>query len=98
MAVSVVGGGVTASDELADHCHLEGEIALAGAGIAGTFEPRHDDPVTELTRGSDDHDAACIVVGSHGHRPRAQLLLGSTTDHAVHQGDRPVLVVPPTPR
>lgn len=91
------GAAVVANDELADRCHLDCELALAGTGIAWTFELRYGDPATELARAGQDHDAACIVVGRHGHRPLARLLLGSVTDRLVHHADRPVLVVPPMP-
>lgn len=91
------GAAVTASVELTDHCHLDCELALAGTGIAWSFELRYGDPATELARAGDDHDAACIVVGRHGHRPLARLLLGSVTDRLVHHADRPILVVPPVP-
>jgi nucleotide-binding universal stress UspA family protein len=92
-----VGEAVTANDELGDRCHIDCELALAGKGIAWTFELRHGDPASELSRAGDDHGAACIVVGRHGHRPIARLLLGSVTDRLVHHTNRPVLVVPPAP-
>lgn len=92
------GAAVTVNGELADRCHLDCELALAGAGIVWTFELRNGDPATELTHAGDDHDASCIVVGRHGHGPVARVLLGSVTDRLVHHADRPVLVVPPLSR
>lgn len=93
-----VGAALAENDELADRCHLDCEFALAGTGIAWTFELRYGDPAGELTRAGEEHDAACIVVGRHGHGPLARVLLGSVTDRLVHHANRPVLVVPPIPR
>jgi nucleotide-binding universal stress UspA family protein len=96
LAPLVSGAAATANDELADRCHLECELALAGTGVAWTFELRHGDPATQLTRAADEHDAACVVVGRDGHRVLARLRLGSVTDRLVHHASCPVLVVPPT--
>ncbi len=89
------GALAVANDLAADHAHVDCELALAGHDIAWTFETRHGDPATELQRAGDDHDAACIVVGRHGHRLLARVLTGSVTDRLVHHAHRPVLVVPP---
>lgn len=50
-------------------------------------------PVTVVTSRADELDASIVVVGSRG--IGAGQLLGSTSHHLVHHGDRPVLVVPP---
>lgn len=86
---------VTSADELADQCHLCCELALAPMSVAWSFEVRHGDPATELLRAAVELDAACIVVGRHGHGRLARFLLGSVTDRLVGHGDRPVVVVPP---
>ncbi|MDP1818322.1 MAG: universal stress protein [Acidimicrobiales bacterium] len=96
-AAPVTGAGeLAAANELAaDHAHIDCELVLAGHDISWTFETRHGDAATELQRAADDHDAACIVVGRHGHRLVTRVLTGSVTGRLVHHAHRPVLVVPP---
>lgn len=98
-AAPTVGAGalVVSADELADHCHMYCELALAPTSVAWSFEVRHGSPAAELLRAATEFDAACIVVGRHGHGRLARLLLGSVTDRLVGHADRPVLVVPPSP-
>lgn len=97
VAATTAGAGAFAvtADEIADHCHLACELALAGTAVPWSFEVRHGDPATELLRAASDHDAAWIVIGRHGHRRLARLVLGSVTNQLVEHADRPVLVVPP---
>lgn len=97
-AAPTIGAGalVTSADELADHCHMYCELALAPTSAAWSFEVRHGDPAAELLRAAAELDAACIVVGRHGRGRLARLLLGSVTDRLVGHADRPVLVVPPS--
>lgn len=97
VAATTTGAGAFAvtADEVADHCHLACELALAGTAVPWSFEVRHGDPATELLRAAADHDAAWIVIGRHGHRRLARLVLGSVTNRLVRHADRPVLVIPP---
>lgn len=96
----MIGSGRLAvtAEELADHCHMYCELDLAPVSVSWTFEVRHGDPATGLLRAGGDHDAACIVVGRHGHRRFTRMVLGSVANRIVSQADRPVLVVPPEPR
>src|SRR5581483_92492 len=81
-AAPAIGGEAFArsTDELADQCHVTCELALAAASVHWSFEVRYGEPVAELLHAAADHDAACLVVGRHGHRSLARLLLGSVTD------------------
>lgn len=44
---------------------------------------------------ADEHDAAFIVIGSHGHTAFFELILGSTTQAVVKRAQQPVVVIPP---
>ena len=81
------------AEEVADRCHLSCELHFASMAIPWAFEVRPGDPAAELLQAAADHDAACIVVGGHGHR-RLGWLRPSVTDRLVMHADRPVLVVP----
>lgn len=100
VAITGAGAGAFAAtgDEVADTCHMACEVTFAGADVPWSFDIRHGDPATELLRAGADHDAAAIIVGRHGHHRLARLVLGSITNRLVHHADRPVLVVPPSPR
>jgi nucleotide-binding universal stress UspA family protein len=41
------------------------------------------------------HDAELLVIGSHGHSHRLQLVLGSTAEECVRNATCPVVVLPP---
>jgi nucleotide-binding universal stress UspA family protein len=96
VAADPVGAGmvVNALDDSVDHCHMSCELALAATNVPWAFEVRHGDPAAELLQAGEDHDAACIVVGRHGHRRLTRVLLGSVTNRLVLHADRTVLVVP----
>lgn len=53
-------------------------------------EARVADTLADAAR---EHDAAAIVVGTHGHGRLADVLVGSTAQRLVRHADRPVLVV-----
>ncbi|MDQ6852079.1 MAG: universal stress protein [Actinomycetota bacterium] len=47
-----------------------------------------------LLRVADDHDAAMVVLGAHGHGNLKDRLLGGVTYKVSHRADRPVVIVP----
>jgi nucleotide-binding universal stress UspA family protein len=51
-------------------------------------------PVEVLLDAAKDHDAALIVVGSHGQGAVSAAFLGSTALKLLHHSNLPVLVVP----
>lgn len=56
-AAPTVGAGalVVSADELADHCHIYCELALAPTSVAWSFEVRHGSPAAELLRAAYAH-------------------------------------------
>jgi nucleotide-binding universal stress UspA family protein len=53
-----------------------------------------DDAWQGLRSVADQHEAAVIVVGTHGASPLTGMLLGSTAYRLVHSSMTPVLIVP----
>ena len=63
-----------------------------GSTITARLEVHESDPVSVLLRAA--HDAALLVVGSHGAGPVARGLLGSVSAACLHRCVAPVAVVP----
>lgn len=72
--------------ELVGHLRDEG---LQVEGVLG-----FDSPPTELVRLAKEHQLDLLVMGSHGHRFLADMVLGETVSPVLHQLTIPVLVVP----
>lgn len=67
------------------------EAKSAGVEVDSVVaEKAPSDALSEL---AEERDASMIVVGSHGERPIAAAILGSTPHRLVHLSQRPVLVV-----
>lgn len=62
-------------------------------GIAPTTELVHDATVPAIMAAAAKHDCDLIVMGTHGRRGLARLILGSTTDGVLRASEIPVLVV-----
>ena len=56
---------------------------------------RGGQPARRLAELAERIDADLIVVGSRGRAPLAGVMLGSVTQHLLHESNRPVLAVPP---
>jgi nucleotide-binding universal stress UspA family protein len=54
---------------------------------------RTGDPATEILRAIDELDPALVVMGTHGRKGLAHLLLGSVTEKVVRSSPAPVLTV-----
>ena len=59
---------------------------------------RHGNPAVHILEEAEEHDAAFIVIGSHGHTAFFELLLGSTTQAVLKRASLPVVVIPPKMR
>ena len=74
---------------------LEGAVERVGAsGVAVEPILVDDNAYQGLMSVADQHDAAMIVVGTHGESLISAVLLGSTAYRLVHTSLKPVLVVP----
>ena len=67
---------------------------LAAAGVKAETLVAEGRPVEVLLEAAEEHGAALIVVGSHGHGAVSAAFLGSTALKLLHHSSLPVLVVP----
>jgi len=92
------------SAEFDDHAQLvrgygEGQVdeaieKLAAAGVKAEKVVAEGRPVEVVLETAKEHDAALIVVGSHGEGAVSAAFLGSTALKLLHHSTLPVLVVP----
>jgi nucleotide-binding universal stress UspA family protein len=92
---SAAGAVALTGEQLADRCHLDCELALAGTDLDWSFEIRAGDAARELVGAARDHTAACIVVGRHPHRTPVGRYR-CTAIRVAELSRQPVLIVPPT--
>jgi nucleotide-binding universal stress UspA family protein len=59
---------------------------------------RRGNAARHILEEAEEHDAALIVIGSHGHTAFFELLLGSTTQAVLKSARQPVVVIPPKMR
>jgi nucleotide-binding universal stress UspA family protein len=86
-------------DEPTIEAKIESQTAtVAQAGIKATLR-RHVGPAAhigkQLAQVAKDSGADLIVVGTRGHSPLAELMLGGVTQQLLHVAPCPVLAVPP---
>jgi nucleotide-binding universal stress UspA family protein len=85
-----------AAAEVADRCHLDCEVTLAGHPVVWSFELRVGDPAAELAAASAHHGAELVVVGGRRRRNHGPHLRKATTlDRLLDRAGVPVVVVPP---
>jgi nucleotide-binding universal stress UspA family protein len=72
------------------------EAILVREGLSGrvAVEIRPGDAVSTILDVAGEQDADLIVVGTHGRRGIARLVLGSVAENVVRTAGRPVLAVP----
>jgi nucleotide-binding universal stress UspA family protein len=96
-------GGVATPEtlrEISEEQRREGDehvaATVAALGVAGV-ESRvvRGDPGHQLCTLAEDLPASVIVVGSRGRGAVKRMLLGSVSDHVVHNAPCPVLVMRP---
>jgi nucleotide-binding universal stress UspA family protein len=71
---------------------LQGE--LTRTGMSAIAHEREGSVVEEILKTAHEISADLIVMGSHGHGPVYNLLVGSVTEGVLKAGLRPVLLVP----
>lgn len=91
---SAAGAVALTGEELADRCHIDCELALAGTDLEWSFEIRAGDAARELAGAAQDHMAVCIVVGRHAHRTPVGRYR-CTAIRVAEISRQPVLIVPP---
>lgn len=67
---------------------------LVARGIHAESRLLEGDPAEQISRVAEETNAACIVIGSHGHTAFYELIVGSTTQRVMRLARCPVLVVP----
>ncbi len=67
---------------------------LARSGLQAVAHEREGTVVEEILKTAAEISANLIVMGSHGHGPVYNLLVGSVTEGILKAGQRPVLLVP----
>ena len=68
-------------------------VKKAGVPVVGDLRAgRIDHVAKEILDAAESYDADCIVVGSRGNGPFAQMLLGSVANQVVHLARCPVIV------
>ena len=72
----------------------EAVASIADSGVAAEAVLVDDDGWQGLRSVADQHEAAMIVVATHGESPLTGMLLGSTAYRLVHSSTTPVLIVP----
>ena len=85
-----------AAGEVAKEAKESATRVLGAAGIAGwTYEERSGPQIESLVEAIQEHDGDLVVVGSHGHNPLYDLLVGSIAQGLLTHAPVSVLVARP---
>lgn len=88
-----------AARQVAREARDSATMVLGGAGLTGwTYEERSGPPVDELVAAVKEHHADLVVVGSHGHGPIYDMLVGSVAQGLLRDAPASVLVARPQPK
>lgn len=68
---------------------------LSVDGVESESVQRNGAPVPHIVAEARNHEADCVVMGSHGHNALYDLLVGSTTHGVLLRAPCPVLIIPP---
>ncbi len=72
----------------------EAAETLAAAGVHAETLVEEGKPVDAILQAARDHEAAAVIVGSHGEGAVSAAFLGSTALKLLHHSEFPVMVVP----
>jgi nucleotide-binding universal stress UspA family protein len=72
------------------------EQLLLGRDITVRTEKTLGCPTNTIVEAAREHEAAYIIMGSHGHTALYDLLVGSTTHGVLKHSPCPVIIVPPS--
>lgn len=70
------------------------DVHFTKAGDHGVVNVLVGRPAEQICQYADDHQAAMIVMSTHGYSGLKHAVLGSTTDAVLHHATCPVLAVP----
>ena len=86
---------ITVSQERAVRRRLaELQRDLQSDFVSAEIVVRRGNAAIHILEEAAEHDAAFIVIGSHGHSALFELVLGSTTQAVLKRAQQPVVVVP----
>jgi nucleotide-binding universal stress UspA family protein len=86
---------ITVSHERAvRHRLAEIQRQLQSEFVPAEIVLRRGDAAFHIVDAAEEHDAAFIAIGSHGHTALFELVLGSTTQRVMRMTKRPVIVSP----
>lgn len=87
---------ITVAHERAVRNHLAViQRRLLSEFISAETVVRRGNAAQHILEEAEEHDAALIVIGSHGHTAFYELILGSTTQAVLKRARMPVVVIPP---
>ena len=75
--------------------YLESVASQVGADLVLSATLRLGDPATEIVATAELHEAAAVVMATHGRTGVMRTLLGSVAGQVVHTGRLPVVLVRP---
>lgn len=85
-----------AAREVAEQAKESATKVLGGAGLSGwTYEERTGPQIESLVEAIKEHQGDVIVVGSHGHNPFYDLVVGSVAQGLLRHAPASVLVARP---
>jgi nucleotide-binding universal stress UspA family protein len=86
--------------EVDTHQYLEGLVSqLTASGLSAEATVRQGKPATQIGEVADEHDAAAVVMATHGRTGLARMLMGSVAGELLRRSTSPVMLVrPPTLR
>jgi nucleotide-binding universal stress UspA family protein len=72
---------------------------LTASGLSAEASVRKGQPAAQIGQVADEHDAAAVIMATHGRTGLARVLMGSVAGEVLHRSTSPVMLIrPPTLR